>query len=226
MSSTPAYIVATTAMPESPPRRTTRRGVVRRAQILAAATTLFLENGYSAASVDAIVKAVGGSKTNVYSQFGGKEGLFIAVVQHQYESFLHNFLLLDVFGLAAQPGLTLLGNALLDILLQDQPVAFQRLIWAESGRYPALGKVWFDAGPQRSRGFIADFIRSCQRAGELGAGDAMYMATMFHSMLVFNPVQLALLGQRPSAAQAQVHVDAVVRVFLNGCARSRTTPLF
>lgn len=220
MSRAPQNTTATTANAPSPPRRTTHRGVARRAQILAAATTLFLEHGYSAASVDAIVKAVGGSKTNVYSQFGDKEGLFMAVVQSQYESFLHDFLQLKLTGLAAQQGLTLLGNALLDILLQDQPVAFQRLIWAESGRYPALGKVWFEAGPQRSRGFMADFIRLRQGAGELATGDAMALATVFHSMLVFNPVQLALLGQRPSQAQAATHVDAVVRLFLNGCARA------
>ena len=179
---------------------------------------MFLAHGYSAVSVDVVVKAVGGSKTNVYSQFGGKEGLFVAVVEDLCSNFQRDFLLLDLSGLDAASGLKLLGNTLLAILLQPQHVAFQRLITAESGRYPALGKAWFEDGPQRSRAFLAEFILTRQGAGELGNTDPMQAATLFHSMLVFDPVQKAMLGQRLDANASRQHVDAVVRLFMQGCA--------
>ena len=37
-------------------------------------------DGYDGVSVDDIVREVGGSKTNVYSFYGGKDGLFLAVM--------------------------------------------------------------------------------------------------------------------------------------------------
>ena len=60
-------------------RRTRRSSNVLRNQILAAASELFLRNGY-ANSVDAVIEKVGGSKRAIYSHFGGKDDLFAAMV--------------------------------------------------------------------------------------------------------------------------------------------------
>ena len=71
--------------------RVTRRGLERKAQILEVATDMFLSHGFDGVSIDNIVLAVGGSKTNVYSQFGNKEGLFRAVIENLCELFLRFF---------------------------------------------------------------------------------------------------------------------------------------
>src|SRR3546814_4083127 len=52
----------------------------RRAAILEAAGQVFFEQGYAATSIDAIIERAGGSKRNIYSEFGSKEGLFTALV--------------------------------------------------------------------------------------------------------------------------------------------------
>ena len=52
----------------------------KREAILAAARTMFLEQGYNGASMDAIATAAGVSKLTVYSHFGDKESLFNAAV--------------------------------------------------------------------------------------------------------------------------------------------------
>jgi AcrR family transcriptional regulator len=52
-----------------------------RAQLLAAARRVFLERGYYGASVDQIAEQAGFSTGVVYSQFGGKADLFLALLE-------------------------------------------------------------------------------------------------------------------------------------------------
>ena len=52
----------------------------RRESLLKAAAEVFFEQGYAAASIDAIIERAGGSKRNIYSEFGNKQGLFAAIV--------------------------------------------------------------------------------------------------------------------------------------------------
>jgi AcrR family transcriptional regulator len=52
-----------------------------RAALLASARRVFLERGYHGASVDQIAEAAGFSTGVVYSQFGGKADLFLALLE-------------------------------------------------------------------------------------------------------------------------------------------------
>ena len=200
------------------PSRTwvTRRGLERKAQILQVATEMFLAHGFADVSVDDIVLTVGGSKTNVYSHFGNKEGLFRAVIENLCESFLRTFKKVNLAGKDAPTGLTLLGSTLLKTLMLDKHIAFQRLVLAESGRFPGVGQAWFDDGPQQSRLRIAGFIAQCQQNGQLRDTDPMTAATLFHDMLVFNPTHLSTIGRPPSSRAVNQHVRHVVDMFMAG----------
>src|ERR1700674_5643646 len=72
-------------------RRTRPRGELRRSQILDAAAKVFLENGYGGATIDLVVERAGASKATVYSFFGGKDGLFGAIVEERCELILSAF---------------------------------------------------------------------------------------------------------------------------------------
>lgn len=56
---------------------------VTRAKLLAAARALFAQNGYGMTSVDRIAEAAGFSKGAVYSNFNGKDDLFLEVLAEQ-----------------------------------------------------------------------------------------------------------------------------------------------
>src|SRR5271163_2584862 len=114
-----------TGTPE-PPRRT-RRGDERDAQIRAHATELFLERGYDGVSVDDIVREVGGSKTNVYSFYGGKDGLFLAVMEEILQDVILPLKRLKLGGLSFEAGLRKFARTLLTVLLEERHLAFQRL---------------------------------------------------------------------------------------------------
>src|SRR5437763_7732745 len=57
----------------------------RRAQLLAAATDVFVTNGYHATVLDDIAERAGVSKPVLYQHFPGKLDLYLALVDHNAE---------------------------------------------------------------------------------------------------------------------------------------------
>ena len=58
------------------------RGEVRNTRLQKVAADLFLQRGYDGVTIDKIVELAGGSKSTVYSEFGGKCGLFIKSIEN------------------------------------------------------------------------------------------------------------------------------------------------
>jgi len=78
-----------------------------------------------------------------------------------------------------------------------------------------LAAVWFQAGPQRSRSFIAAFFEKKKLSGEFKLQDTAKCADLFHSVLIFDPVHLGMTGKRPNAQALDKHTDACVNIFMN-----------
>jgi AcrR family transcriptional regulator len=70
------------AIDQSPPKR---RRPVTRGRILASAEQLFLEQGFRGTSVNQIAAAAGYTSGAVYSSFGSKDELFLAVTAVRYD---------------------------------------------------------------------------------------------------------------------------------------------
>jgi AcrR family transcriptional regulator len=70
------------------PRRARMTGTQRREQLLDVGRALFAERGFDAASIEEIAHRAGVSKPVVYGHFGGKEGLYAAVVERESERLL------------------------------------------------------------------------------------------------------------------------------------------
>jgi TetR/AcrR family transcriptional regulator, mexJK operon transcriptional repressor len=209
-------------LPDAPRRaiRRTRRGDEKSEQIRSTATELFLRRGYDGVSVDEIVRAVGGSKTNIYNHFHNKEGLFVAIVKGLCEDLLASFVTIDVSALGLEDGLRSLALALLDVLLQNRHLAFQRLIIAETARFPALGRAWLENGPETSRSIIARFVEKHQRAGRLRRSDPHQSATFFHDMITFDLLYRAMMGDKASDDEIRHRIDTAIDAFLHGFART------
>ncbi len=82
----PPRAAAGTEPPEEKPKQ--RRDPVRtKARILNAATQEFSRHGLGGARVERITKRAGANKRMLYYYFGGKEQLFVAVLEKAYEDF-------------------------------------------------------------------------------------------------------------------------------------------
>lgn len=68
------------------PRLTDATKAARRAQIIEAAISCFLEKGYTNTSMSDIIKASGLSSGSIYSHFSGKEDILITAINERLEN--------------------------------------------------------------------------------------------------------------------------------------------
>ena len=66
-------------------------GAQRREQLLDVGCMLFAERGFDGTSVEEVALRAGVSKPVVYEHFGGKEGLYVAVVEREVQRLLGGF---------------------------------------------------------------------------------------------------------------------------------------
>ena len=192
----------------------------KRDHLLDIAAERFLASGFSAVSVDELVASAGQSKTNVYSWFGGKEGLFLATIDRLLDSMVVPLVDNGFASLPLSEGLHALAEAVLKIVLGKNALALHRLIIGESQAFPAIGRAWVVAGPERTYAFCADFMAVHQRAGRLRPADPRRAAVFFHDMLTGDLEHRILVGERtmPGAAERRKLIDAVIDVFTRGYA--------
>jgi TetR/AcrR family transcriptional regulator, mexJK operon transcriptional repressor len=165
----------------SAPRRAAGRGatVGKAEAILAAAERAFLAGGFGAVSMDLIAREAGVSKATVYAHFTGKEALFGAVVAQLSERRFHGFSAEALDPRDAAASLTTIAVRFLDLVLSPEAIALNRIIIAEVARFPALGEVFWAAGPELTRVQIERFLRRAAAAGALAVPDARLAAEQF-----------------------------------------------
>ncbi|WP_165436345.1 TetR/AcrR family transcriptional regulator [Amycolatopsis suaedae] len=194
-------------------------GVDKPQVILAAATTVFLRDGYHGASMDEITAVAGVSKPTVYRHYADKGVLFRAVVQAMMErldrSFRDEALELDTDG---EPFIPLCGLArrVLTGLLDPEVLRLRRLVIGEAGRFPELGQTYWRHGFEKGLGTLADGLRRMADRGRLDVADPHFAAGQFAGLVLWVPVHQALLCGPDAVADADIdrHVEAGVHAFL------------
>jgi TetR/AcrR family transcriptional repressor of mexJK operon len=179
---------------------------------------LFLDKGYERVTVDDIIGLVGGSKATLYSQFGGKDGLFEIVIKEcctDVDVAIHYDSTSDTAEQLIQ-----IGHAFLKMVLSPPIVELHRLMVSIGKRFPAITLLFYKTGPLSAIEIIAAWIEKQQTAGNLKSGNPHDLAVLFHDMLIGNH-QGALLFSLPRS-QVSMSIDETVRsavsVFLNGTA--------
>ena len=186
---------------------------------LTAAERAFLAKGYGAVSMDLIAREAGVSKATVYAYFAGKEELFGAVIGRGCESYFARFSAGELDPRDVRGSLAVLGRRFLDLVLSPDAIALHRIIVAEVTRFPALGQVFWQAGPERERVQIEGFLKSAVAAGTLRLDDPRRAAEQFVSLVKgdIHLRQLLRLDREPNHRQigeaAAAAVDTFIRAF-------------
>lgn len=191
--------------------------LAKKEALLSVASKSFLEKGFTAVSIDELVASVGQSKTNVYSWFGGKGGLFIASVERATQSLV-NHLFVDISALDVEPALRLLARQLMQIVLDHRALALHRLVIAESPHFPEATSAWLTAGPKKACGYIAEVLLHFQRRGQLRHFEPLTGARFFHAVIVADLEALMLVGVlEPISEEAMTQrIDRAMAFFLSG----------
>ncbi len=195
-------------------------GSAKRRAIARAATAVFLRDGYAAASMDEITAAAGVSKQTVYNHFGSKEQLFLAVIQEAISGVLEEFLAALATSFPSsddlEADLVRLGRILLTRVLDPELMAVRRLVIAEVGRFPQLGRAWYESGPGALATALAGSLRRLAERGELRLDDPVAAASDFNWLVVSRPQNMMMFGVTDHFAPAEIErfVTSAVRVFL------------
>jgi AcrR family transcriptional regulator len=192
----------------------------KRAAILGAATTVFLRNGYVGTSMDEIAALAAVSKQTVYKHFADKESLFSEIVVSTVNGISdpnHEEVvaLEDADDVAA----ALRGFARRQVrrVMQPQLLQLRRLVIGESGRFPQLGRLFYERGAGRTIVALAGAFERLAARGELALDDPALAASHFNWLIMSMPVnQAMLLGDDEPATPAELdrYADAGVTTFL------------
>lgn len=195
----------------------------RREALLQAAAEVFFEQGYAATSIDAIIERAGGSKRNIYNEFGNKEGLFLAIVTENANDLLSSLVIEQSEGHDLEATLTAFGHSLIDAYMSPALVGIYRIAVAEVNRFPGLVSSFYEQGPGRATLRLAEVLESARERGDICADDCLRAAGHFVGMIRDNRHLQVVLGLRepPSDDEARQAVSSAVAVFLNGV-RPRT----
>lgn len=211
--------MARSAPQDTQPRRSRGRptlddaAAIERA-LLDVALRQFADHGYGATSMTSIARAAHVSKTTLYARFASKDTLFRAIMQAQIRLY-EDRIALD--GASATPDLaaSLKAHArrMLEASLDPQVLQINRLILAESNRFPELGGI---AAERTGYGIaqVTDFIRSHSGPADPVHARAEQIARVFVLMLRGLLVDVLLTGRQVPEAEIDAFVVSAVDILL------------
>jgi len=158
----------------------------RRSHILNIALQAFLRDGYSGTSMSRIAAQLGGSKTTLYNYFTSKKELFVAVADREAEKLFDQIFVISE-GAGDFPTMIVeLVRRFLTALLSDYIIASERMIVAESGRFPEVGHAAYEIAVRRGvDGLTACFERAI-RSGQMRNADPKLAAEQFLDLTAGN----------------------------------------
>jgi AcrR family transcriptional regulator len=188
----------------------------KRRQIIQGARTLFLAQGFDAASMDAIARKAGVSKGTLYVYFESKEQLFEAIVEDERGAQAEQIFALDSTNRDVAAVLMSLGAAYARFLCQPAAASALRTVIAIAERMPELGRKFYEFGPKCGIERLAVYLEAQREAGVLAIEDCEIAAAQFLDACqstMFKPIMFGA-AEPPTDARVQTVVGTAVQTFL------------
>jgi TetR/AcrR family transcriptional repressor of mexJK operon len=189
-----------------------------RERILAAATALFLAEGYGSTTIEAVAAGAGVSKRTLYARFEDKSALFAAVLHRIIDLIRPPPEVPLLVGGTLQEILQRLAGMILRAALSPQAIALHRLLYAESARFPELVRAIETDGGTREASELIGNLLARELPAQLSAADRAFAAQQFIFMVVTLPRRRAMgLGTPMTPAELDAWAERVARLFVRGC---------
>ncbi len=192
------------------------RGDLRSSKLQRTAADLFLKQGYEGVSLDEIIARAGGSKSTIYTQFGGKCGLFISSIETLCRESNDSLAHIDYSGLDLEQSLKKLAVHVLKLISSRKAVALHRLAIAEAENCPEVGKAWYTHGPARTTSFIRQILERHAEHFHNKRISTDRLATMLHDALTGDILYRRLAGITKSETEQELNraAESIVHVVL------------
>jgi AcrR family transcriptional regulator len=192
------------------------RGEVRNSKLQKVAADLFLRRGYEGVTIDKIVELAGGSKSTIYSEFGGKCGLFITSIENLCRESNEPLTKIDYTGLNLEESLKKLSFHILKLITAKRAVELHRLAIGESLNCPEVGEAWYTHGPARTASFIRSVLEDHRDELRKTTVPIEGIAVILHDSLTGDILYrlLAGVGKHENDAELKRLASAAVDVIL------------
>ena len=187
-----------------------------RERILEVALGLFERQGYAGTSLRDISDQLGVTKAALYYHFPSKEELFTAVVDQATTAFREQLSeTLNPHG-EIVPALRGFGLRLLEKIIMPDAISLHRLIVAEAGRFPELGRIFYERAPRLTVALLADFLAGAMERGQLRSDSPTDAAYFLMQMCMSRCQQKLLLAltNRVSDNEIADEVDRALNLFM------------
>lgn len=182
----------------------------KRAAILAAATSAFLDGGYDRTNLDDVAAAAGVSKQTVYRHFSDKKSLFMAVVESARAA---QILPADAVERVLDPddlqgSLARFGERMLTIVLSKQVAALRRVMIGELSRIPELRDLWAAGAPTAIATQLMGEVAALTAQGVLDVADPTAAVENYFGLLSFRGMNNTAYGVSELSARDRKRIAA------------------
>src|SRR6201995_2347549 len=185
-------------------------------QILEGARRVFLADGFDGASMNDIARVAGVSKGTLYVYFDSKEALFEALVRN--EKVLQAEAAYPYQGSEEDVETTLrkMSRDLCCSLTRPDSIAIVRMVIGVSGKFPAIGRAFYEAGPQYGREQLSAYLDRQVAAGRLKIGDTTQAAANLLHLAHSDFIKAQLFGVIDHVSDEEIDrsVENAVSIFM------------
>lgn len=184
-----------------------------------AAAEEFQANGYANTCIDQIAARAGVSTRTIYQLVSNKAELFGSVIADRAGRFILTVDDAQLDQLPLVEALTLILTNYGKLTLAPETIAIARLVTAESGRFPELGRAFYEQAVTKIGDVMVGWLLRHQERGEIKLDDPQAAAGMLRGMMLMEPQRAVLFGQQglPTEAEIAQRAKACATLFINGC---------
>ncbi|MDX1944925.1 MAG: TetR/AcrR family transcriptional regulator [Pirellulaceae bacterium] len=165
----------------------------KRSLVLRAAHKIFLRDGFSVTSMDAITLEAGVSKATVYAHFDSKDKLFETLIHLGSEAALKSTPSLERKGGDPRVELLTFFRPFLQLLFGSGGYAWSRMLIADAPRHPHNAQLFFDCTVERITQTVERYLQALAQDGLFPADNIRLSAEALVAMVLLGPLHRALL---------------------------------
>jgi len=192
------------------------KDTVKREGIVRAGNDLFLKNGYTLTSMEAVAKKADVSKLTIYSHFANKDELFKEVILQRCNKLATSETFAVLADKPVEKALLELGLDFTRMIFSPDSIRLQGIMQAEAARHPKVVQIFFDTGPKRVRAAFGQLLQAWVDRRLLKIPNIAKATDQFFSLLKGEMLMKMMLLRMPTPSEAELksHVRATVQFFL------------
>ena len=182
-----------------------------------AAIAIFLDRGFSGATMDAVARRAGVTRSTLYARYADKEALFRAVIHWALKDRDPGpGPEIEPTGDHLRASLLSIAHAAHARATDPEVIRLSVLLMTEVSRFPDLVPKAHQFARYPHMPQLIDLLRHHQEAGAVEVDDAELAAEQFLALVASHPARLAAFGMRRPAEDEERFLQHAVDLFIDG----------